>query len=125
MDAARRPAMLAMELLEAVADSHYTTELGLFNLEINLDPLAFGGDCLRPAREPARIRLGPFESGGARTRRRGGAGGDPADLAQVGPGDGAHDPQATLSGAQRGAHAAPRRRVRVPAQGRRRVEHPA
>ncbi len=46
VDAARRPAMLAMELLERVADSHYTTELGLFNLEINLDPLVFGGDCL-------------------------------------------------------------------------------
>jgi len=25
--------------LEQVADAHYTTELGLFNLEINLDPL--------------------------------------------------------------------------------------
>ena len=62
MDAARRPAMLAMELLEAVADSHYTTELGLFNLEINLDPLAFGGDCLSRLGEPARIRPGPFES---------------------------------------------------------------
>ena len=47
VDAARRPAMLAMKLLERVADPHYTTELGLFNLEINLDPLVFGGDCLR------------------------------------------------------------------------------
>ncbi len=46
VDAARRPAMLAMELLERVADPHYTTELGLFNLEINLDPLRFEGDCL-------------------------------------------------------------------------------
>ena len=46
VDAARRPAMLAMELLEQVADAHYTTELGLFNLEINLDPLVFGGHCL-------------------------------------------------------------------------------
>ena len=46
VDAARRPAMLAMELLERVADPHYTTELGLFNLEINLYPLRFEGDCL-------------------------------------------------------------------------------
>ncbi len=46
VDGARRPAMLALELLERVADPHYTTELGLFNLEINLDPLWFGGDCL-------------------------------------------------------------------------------
>ena len=46
VDAARRPAMLAMELLERVADPHYTTELGLFNLEVNLDPLVFEGDCL-------------------------------------------------------------------------------
>lgn len=46
VDAARRPAPRALELLERVGDSHYTTELGLFNLEINLDPLPFEDDCL-------------------------------------------------------------------------------
>ena len=41
-----RPSLSAMELLEAIDDEHYTTELGRFNLECNLDPLPFGGDCL-------------------------------------------------------------------------------
>ncbi len=47
VDSTRRPAPLALEILERIKDPHYTTELGLFNLEINLDPLAFRTDCLR------------------------------------------------------------------------------
>ena len=45
-DAAGRPATTALDILKTVDDPHFTTELGLFNLEINLDPLAFAGDCL-------------------------------------------------------------------------------
>jgi CBS domain-containing protein/gamma-glutamyl:cysteine ligase YbdK (ATP-grasp superfamily) len=41
-----RPAPVALELLERLDDPHFTTELGQFNLEINLDPVEFGGDCL-------------------------------------------------------------------------------
>jgi CBS domain-containing protein len=47
VDRAWKPAGAALDLLERLDDPHYTTELGLFNLEINLDPLEFGGDCLR------------------------------------------------------------------------------
>jgi CBS domain-containing protein len=46
VDRSWRPAPVAMEILEAVDDPHFTTELGRFNLEINLDPLELGGDCL-------------------------------------------------------------------------------
>ena len=46
VDAARRPAPLSLELLEALDDPHFTTELASFNLEINLDPLEIGGDTL-------------------------------------------------------------------------------
>ena len=46
VDRAWRPAPLAMEILAAIDDPHFTTELGRFNLEINLDPLVLGGDCL-------------------------------------------------------------------------------
>ncbi len=42
-----RPAPIATAVLEAVNDSHVTTELARFNLEFNLDPLVFGGSCLR------------------------------------------------------------------------------
>lgn len=41
-----RPAPIAPDLLEILDDPHFTTELARFNLEFNLDPLAFGGDCL-------------------------------------------------------------------------------
>jgi len=46
VDRAWRPAPVAMEVLAAIDDPHLTTELGRFNLEINLDPLELGGDCL-------------------------------------------------------------------------------
>jgi len=42
-----RPAPIATEVLEAVADPRFTTELARFNLEFNLDPHVFGGSCLR------------------------------------------------------------------------------
>jgi CBS domain-containing protein len=45
VDRAWRPAPVAMEVLAAIDDHHFTTELGRFNLEINLEPLEFGGDC--------------------------------------------------------------------------------
>lgn len=41
------PAPIAMEMIDKIADEHYTTELARFNLEFNTDPLVFGGDCLR------------------------------------------------------------------------------
>jgi len=47
VDGQGRPAGLALELLERLDDPHFTTELARFNLEFNLDPQEFGGDCLR------------------------------------------------------------------------------
>jgi CBS domain-containing protein len=41
-----RPAPIATQVLEAVDDPHFTTELARFNLEFNLDPQVFGGTCL-------------------------------------------------------------------------------
>ncbi len=46
VDRRGRPATRAMEVLEEVADDHFTTELASFNLEFNLDPLELGPDCL-------------------------------------------------------------------------------
>ncbi len=39
------PSMKALEILAEIDDDHYTNELALFNLEINLDPFRLGGDC--------------------------------------------------------------------------------
>lgn len=41
-----RPASKAMEMLERINDPHFTTELSLFNLEANLDPLLFNKEAL-------------------------------------------------------------------------------
>jgi CBS domain-containing protein/gamma-glutamylcysteine synthetase len=41
-----RPAKKALEILKGVNDPHFTTELALFNLEMNLDPLLFEGTVL-------------------------------------------------------------------------------
>ncbi|MCA6078727.1 CBS domain-containing protein [Fulvivirga sedimenti] len=38
------PSTSAMEILKAIDDPHFTTELGLFNLELNLDPVRLGPD---------------------------------------------------------------------------------
>jgi CBS domain-containing protein len=46
IDDACRPSLRAQEILKAANDPRLTTELALFNLEANLSPLEFGGDCL-------------------------------------------------------------------------------
>jgi CBS domain-containing protein/gamma-glutamylcysteine synthetase len=43
VDGAYHPAPGALRILEKIDDPHYTTELGLFNLEINADPQPFAG----------------------------------------------------------------------------------
>jgi CBS domain-containing protein/gamma-glutamyl:cysteine ligase YbdK (ATP-grasp superfamily) len=47
VDRAYHPAPGALKILERLNDSHFTTELGLFNLEINADPQPFAGAGLR------------------------------------------------------------------------------
>jgi CBS domain-containing protein len=57
VDRGGRPAGIAMEVLEKVDDPHFTTELGLFNLEINIEPSTFGGDCLRRMEQQLTLYL--------------------------------------------------------------------
>ena len=40
-----RPSRNSLKILEKINDPHFTTELGLFNLELNLDPLILKNDC--------------------------------------------------------------------------------
>ncbi|NVJ87787.1 MAG: CBS domain-containing protein [Algoriphagus sp.] len=42
-----RPTNQAAEVLADLQDSHFTTELAKYNLEINLDPILFEGDCFK------------------------------------------------------------------------------
>ena len=46
IDAAGRPAPKAVEVLEGLEDERFVTELAKFNLEANLTPRDFEGDCL-------------------------------------------------------------------------------
>jgi len=46
VDDSGRPACVAMDLLERLDDPSFTTELALFNLELNLEPLDFEPGCL-------------------------------------------------------------------------------
>lgn len=46
IDQAYRPASIAPELLSEITNPAFTNELAKFNLEINLDPQEFKGDCL-------------------------------------------------------------------------------
>jgi CBS domain-containing protein len=46
IDGAHKPATRALEILDVIGDERFTHELGLFNLEANLSPQEFGGDCL-------------------------------------------------------------------------------
>ncbi len=41
-----RPAFNNLDVLELIDDDRFTTELGRFNIEFNLDPLDFSTDCL-------------------------------------------------------------------------------
>jgi CBS domain-containing protein len=41
------PSKSALDLLNSIDDPHYTNELGLFNLEINLDPIDLNTSCFR------------------------------------------------------------------------------
>ncbi len=46
VDSSLHPAPLAMEIIKTAKDGRLTTEIGRFNLEANLTPLGFSGDCL-------------------------------------------------------------------------------
>lgn len=46
VDSAMHPAPLILEILENAKDDRLTTEIGKFNIEANLTPLEFAGDCL-------------------------------------------------------------------------------
>ncbi|NND76482.1 MAG: CBS domain-containing protein [Ilumatobacter sp.] len=45
VDRAWQPSAVALELLALIDDPHFTTEIGAFNLEVNLDPQPFDGTC--------------------------------------------------------------------------------
>lgn len=68
VDRAWRPSSVALAILERGQEQNWTTELGQFNVEINLGPEEFLGDCLRRMErqlqdELARLRKVAHECG--------------------------------------------------------------
>jgi len=45
VDCNYRPSPSALRVIERIGDPHFVTEVALFNLEMNLDPLPYGGKC--------------------------------------------------------------------------------
>ncbi|MEO2052525.1 MAG: CBS domain-containing protein [Allomuricauda sp.] len=42
-----RPAAKSLEIIKAIDDPHFTTELASYNMEANLDPVQLGNECFR------------------------------------------------------------------------------
>jgi CBS domain-containing protein len=61
-----RPAPLVMEMIQALKDPHFTTELAQFNLETNMEPLSFGGRCLSEMEERLSALVGMAREAAAR-----------------------------------------------------------
>ena len=66
VDAQFRPAPVAVEIIERVKDPRVTTEIARFNLEANLTPRLFEGDCFRRMEEEIKGVIGLVREG-ART----------------------------------------------------------
>ena len=60
-DEAGDPAMVNAAALEAIADPDFQTELGQFNVEINLAPRLLGGDVMSTLEESVRASLNVAE----------------------------------------------------------------
>lgn len=65
VDSALRPAPLALDVIETAKDGRLTTEIGKFNLEANMTPLDFGGDCLRKMEDELNEILGVVRTAAA------------------------------------------------------------
>jgi hypothetical protein len=62
VDENRDPAMRNAEALSAIADPDFQTELGQFNIEVNVAPRRLGGDGIRAFEDQVRASLNAAES---------------------------------------------------------------
>ena len=78
VDADGMPAMTNTTVLEAIADPSFASELGRFNLEINLPPRQLSGDGLSALEDDLRGKLARAAARAQRDRQPAGHGGHPA-----------------------------------------------
>ncbi|MDU8884704.1 CBS domain-containing protein [Yeosuana sp. MJ-SS3] len=48
----------ALDVLEEISDNHFTTEIGSYNLELNLDPIELKGNCFSDLHKELKSKLG-------------------------------------------------------------------
>ena len=58
VDRAWRPATVALQVLDRLDEENFTTELGLFNLEMNIEPMMLVGGCFSALQERIEELLG-------------------------------------------------------------------
>ena len=80
------PAMRNEEVLAAIANPDFQTELGQFNVEINMPPRPLSGTSLAEFEDQVRTRAQRRRAGRARHRRAPDDDRDPADAAARPPG---------------------------------------
>ena len=100
VDRACHPAPAALSSSKRVQDPHFTTELGLFQIEMNADPQPFAGHGLRQMEAQLTDLFDKARVACAELERRARARGHPADdredrsrPAQHGPEPALHDAQ--------------------------------
>ncbi len=79
VDRAYHPAPGALKILERIDDTHFTTELGLYNLEMNADPQPFAGTGLARMEAQLEELYGKVRTHRRGARHRAGDGGHLAD----------------------------------------------
>lgn len=65
VDASMRPAAVAPQILQTLNEPRLTSEIGRFNLEANLSPQLFTGDCLRALEQELQELVGIAQQGAA------------------------------------------------------------
>ena len=81
VDSTAMPSMRNAEVLDAIADPAWATELGQFNLEINVPPRRLDGDALAELEQEIRASLNAADTTGPRRRQPPGHDRHPADAA--------------------------------------------
>ncbi|QDU67846.1 CBS domain-containing protein [Engelhardtia mirabilis] len=66
IDPSGSPVLSGPEILERLSPEWFTAELGRFNLEVNLAPREFGGDCLEAMGRELEVRLSELRTAAAR-----------------------------------------------------------
>ena len=121
VDGSWQPSPNALAVLADIADGHFTTEVGAFNLELNLDPQVFEGNCLRRLEAQLDELLAIARDGRRRRRLEHRPRRDPADDPQGRPVDRQHGPEPALPRPQQRADEPARRGLRAAHQGHRRA----